>query len=236
MQLVDDGVLEPELVGIERTCGLEVDEASTVSPSHARQRKSKAGSCSGSMRSRTPPHSIAMRSPVTRFSMAATRRRAPSAADLDVAEMKPELARPVLAQRDRDRHRIVAGGRFLDKADDLGVVERWQSAGWRSAARPDWPPQPVELADIVLDVAGLVPVAHLELVFLGIQIFLLARDRLVLEQLEAVVDAVIARQRRGERDARLEHPGLAALQVERQDVGRVDEEVGAEIFALRIAA
>src|SRR6266851_8456051 len=34
-------------------------------------------------------------------------------ADLDVAEVEPELAWPGLAQRDRDRHRIVADGRFL---------------------------------------------------------------------------------------------------------------------------
>ena len=57
----------------------------------------------------------------------------------------------------------------------------------------------------------------------------------MLEQLEAVIDAVIAGQRGGERHPRLEHPGLAALQVDRQDVGRVDEEVRPEIFALRIA-
>ena len=42
-------------------------------------------------------------------------------------------------------------------------------------------------------------------------------------------------QRGGERDARLEHPGLAALQLDRQDVGRADEEVGTEIFPLRVA-
>src|SRR5580658_5264984 len=42
-------------------------------------------------------------------------------------------------------------------------------------------------------------------------------------------------ERRGKREARLEHPRLAALQVERQDVRRVGEEVRAEIFALGIA-
>ena len=89
--------------------------------------------------------------------------------------------------------------------------------------------------DVGLDIAGLVPVAHLDLVFLGIEIFFLAGNRLVLQQFEAVVDAVGARQRGGQRRARLEHPGLAALQMIGQDIGRIDEEIRAIVIALRIA-
>src|SRR5260370_40707229 len=78
MELVDDGVLEPQLVRIELTFGFEGRRGVHDIPLQARQRKSSAGSCSGSTRSRTPPHSVTMRSPVTRFSMAPTRPRAPS--------------------------------------------------------------------------------------------------------------------------------------------------------------
>src|SRR5262245_54676670 len=35
-------------------------------------------------------------------------------ADLQVAEMEPELARPVAGERDRHRHRVVARNRLLD--------------------------------------------------------------------------------------------------------------------------
>ena len=192
VQLVDDGILEPELVRIERVFDLDLRGGVHDFPFHARHRNRRAGSCSGSMRSRTPPHSTVMRSPVTEIldgRDAAARARG---ADLDLAEMEPELARPGPAQRDRYRHRIVAGGRFLDEADDLGVVEAGEAQVVGLLQRRVGLAHPVELPDVVLDVAGLVPVAHLDLVLLGIQIFLLAGQRLVLEELEAVVDAVIA--------------------------------------------
>src|SRR4029453_1959866 len=111
--------------------------------------------------------------------------------DLDVAEMEPELPRSLFRQRDRDRHRVAAVGGLLDEADHLLVVDlrEAQPAGLQQGrvAAPD----AIEAADIALDIARLVPVADLELVFLGIEIFLLARDRLVLDELESVVDAVV---------------------------------------------
>ncbi len=59
----------------------------------------------------------------------------------------------------------------------------------------------------------------------------------MLEQLEAVVDAVVAGQNgRGERDPGLEDPRLARLEVDGIDVGRVDEEVGPEVLAGRDTA
>ena len=81
---------------------------------------------------------------------------------------------------------------------------------------------------------SLSPVPHLDLVFFGIEIFFLARNRIVFQQLEPVVDAVGARQRGGQRRAGLEHPGLAALQMIGQDVGRIDEEIRAIVIALGI--
>ena len=92
----------------------------------------------------------------------------------------------------------------------------------------------VKIADIRLDVAGLVPVSHFDFVFFRVQIFFPARDRLVLQKLKTVVDAVGGGERGGERDAGFEHPGLPGLQVERQNIGCVDEEVRTIEIALRV--
>src|SRR5688572_27614858 len=131
--------------------------------------------------------------------------------------MEPELARSGLAQRHRNCNRVVAGNRLLEEPDHFTVVDLCktqigglQQGGIASSNR-------VERADVVLDISGLVPIPSLQLVLLGVQIFLFSRDRLVLEQLESVVDAVVARQRCRERDTRLEDPRLAALEMERQD-------------------
>src|SRR3546814_3747216 len=53
----------------------------------------------------------------------------------------------------------------------------------------------------------------------------LARDRRRLAELEAVVDAVVARQSRGQDQPDAEAGPAAVLQEVRIDVGRVDEEV-----------
>src|SRR5262245_60246845 len=120
--------------------------------------------------------------------------------DLDLAEMEPELARRSFRQRHRNRYRVVAGDRFFDVADDFAVVDlgEVQVAGLQQCgiALPD----AIEPRDVVLDVAGRVPVAHLELVFLRIEVLLLSRDWRVLKQLESVVDAVVARQGRRQRN------------------------------------
>src|SRR5947207_8376077 len=73
------------------------------------------------------------------------------------------------------------------------------------------PAHAFEASDISFDVAGLIPVPHFQFVLLGIEVFLLSRDRFVLQELETIVDAVIAGQRGGERHPRLEDPWLAAL-------------------------
>src|SRR6516162_10382622 len=153
-------------------------------------------------------------------------------ADLDIAEMKPELARPGLCQRHGDGHRIIACYRFLYETDDLVVVDlgEAQIAGLQERV----PPYAVEAGDIVFDIARPIPVAHLQFILLGVKVFLLSGYRFVLQELETVVNAVIARKRGGQRHSRLEDPGLAALQMEWQDVGRIDEEIGPEIFAFGI--
>src|SRR5712692_1754659 len=155
--------------------------------------------------------------------------------DFDIAEVKPELPRSDLCQRHGDGHRIVACYRFLDETDDVVVVDlrTAQIAGLQE--RRIVPPYPVEACDVVFDIAGPIPVANLQFILLGVKVFLLSGYRFVLQQFETVVDAVTARQRGGKRHPRLEDPGLAALQMERQDVGRIDEEIGPEIFAFGIA-
>src|SRR5215211_8760407 len=149
-------------------------------------------------------------------------------ADLEIAEMEPELARAMAGDRHRRRHRIVARDRLLDEADDLLVVHLHEAEIARLQKRGVLFADPVEPADIVGDVAGLVPVAHFDLVFLRVQVLLLARNGLMLQELEAVADPVIGGKRRGQRDARLEDPGLARLQVDGIDIRRVDEEIGPE--------
>ena len=54
-------------------------------------------------------------------------------------------------------------------------------------------PRAVEIAYIGLDIAGLVPISHPDLVFFGIEILFPARDRFMFQQLETIVDAVSAR-------------------------------------------
>ena len=72
-------------------------------------------------------------------------------------------------------------------------------------------PDAIERADVVFDIAGLVPITNLDLVFVGVDVFLAAGDRLVLQKLEAIVDAVVRRQRGRECHAGLEHPRFALL-------------------------
>src|SRR5215469_7334145 len=152
-------------------------------------------------------------------------------ADLDIAEMKPELARSGLCQRHGDGHRIVACYRFLNETDDLVVIDLGEAQIVGLQQRRIVAPYPVEATDVVFDIAGPIPVANLQFIFVGIEIPPPSRFFLLPQQLETIVNAVIARQRGGKRHPRLEDPGLAALQMERQDVGRINEEIGPEIFA-----
>src|SRR2546428_1115781 len=121
--------------------------------------------------------------------------------DLKIAEMEPELARTVAGERNRGRHRVVARDRLLDEADHLLVVHLGKAEIARLQERRIVFADPVEAADVVLDVAGLVPVAHLELVFLRVEIFLLAGNRLPPRQRGGGVDAAIGGKGRRPADA-----------------------------------
>src|SRR5262249_31419546 len=149
--------------------------------------------------------------------------------------MKPELPRSSLCQRYGDGHRIIACYRFLDETDDLVVVNLGEAQIAGLQQRRIVPPYSVEAADIIFDIARPIPVADIQFIFLGIEVFLLSGYWFVLQQLETVLDAVIARKRGGQRHSRLEDPGLAALQMEGQYVGRIDEEIRPEIFTFGIA-
>ena len=154
-------------------------------------------------------------------------------ADLDIAEREPEFVH-VARQRDRDDDAVGLIDRFLDEGDDVAVIDRNEAQIAGLLQRRVLPADAVEIADVGLDIARLVPVPHLDLVLFRIEIFFAPRNRFVFQELEAVVDAVAARQRRGQRDAGFEHPGLAALQVIGQDVGRIDEEIRPIEIAFRI--
>src|SRR5437588_750481 len=148
--------------------------------------------------------------------------------DLDLAEMKPEFARTLLRERHRDSRGIVVRRRFFDVADDLRVVDLCETQVARLLQGRIGSANAIYLSDIALDIARPIPIPALELVFLGIEVLLPSRYRLVFEQLEAVVDAVARGQRGGEHEPRLEHPWLAGLQMEGKNVRRIDEEIGAE--------
>ncbi len=121
-------------------------------------------------------------------------------ADLDIAQRRPEFM-DVARQRDGGDDAVGLVDRFLDEGDDVGVLdwEKMQIAGLLQ--RRVLPAGAVEIAEVGLDIAGLVPIPHLDLVFFGIEIFFPAGDRLVLEQFETAVDTVGAGQRGSERRA-----------------------------------
>src|SRR5206468_7886898 len=76
VKLVDDRVLVP---GVVHRLLLYVDLRQNVhGAAYASQRNNRAGSRAGSMVSRTPPHSMAYRSPLTRSTIARTGLRSPS--------------------------------------------------------------------------------------------------------------------------------------------------------------
>src|ERR1043165_2113641 len=87
--------------------------------------------------------------------------------DLDVADRKPEFVR-IARQRNGADHGVGAVHRFLDKGDDVAVIHAEEAQVGGLPKRGIGPPRAVELADVRLDVARLVPVAPLDLVFFGI--------------------------------------------------------------------
>ena len=96
--------------------------------------------------------------------------------------------------------------------------------------RPVLPADPVDAGDVVADVAGCVPVARLDLVLLGVQVLLRARDGGVLAELVAAVDPVDGREGRRQHEPHPERGRPRLLEDRRQDVGRVREEVPAEVL------
>src|SRR6202171_789031 len=113
-------------------------------------------------------------------------------ADLDVAERKPEFVH-LARQRDGRNDRVGLIDRFLDKADDVAVIDRNEAQLAGLLQRGVFAPGTVEVADVGLDIAGLVPIPHLDLVFFGIELFFLAGYWIVFQEFEPVVDAVGAR-------------------------------------------
>src|SRR5271168_3508381 len=76
----------------------------------------------------------------------------------------------------------------------------------------------VDQGNELLDVSGLIPVTHLDLIFFRIEIFFGAGYRLVFAQFKAAVDSVGWRQRRGDDQPHLEGRASAGLQNWRKNV------------------
>ena len=197
VQLIDDGVLVPELVAVERgdrqLCGIDGGRPRSWPPLTPGSERASAGSRSGSMRSRMPPHSTAI---------ALAGDQVLDGGDVAAlavdgrSAMSPSGNQNSCGSRDSAIATATAVGlvdRFLDKADDVAVVDRMKRRLLVCCRAALARRTRLSSRDIGLDVAGLVPIPHLDLVFFGIEIFFPARDRLVLQQFEAVVDAVSCR-------------------------------------------
>src|SRR4029079_16877618 len=108
--------------------------------------------------------------------------------ELDVAKRKPEFV-DLARQRYCDGDGVGLIDRFFHEADDIAVVDRKEAQLAGLLQRRVFPARAVEIADVGLDVARLVPVPHLDLVFFGIEVFLATRNWIVFQKLETVVDA-----------------------------------------------
>src|SRR5260221_5028421 len=93
--------------------------------------------------------------------------------------MKPELAWSRPRQRYGNRDRVVAGDRLLHEANYLAVVDLDKTQVVGLQHRGVVPAYPIEPFDIAFDIPGPIPVPHFQLVFLGVEAFLLSRERLV---------------------------------------------------------
>src|SRR5262245_22536431 len=131
-------------------------------------------------------------------------------AGLNATEVKPELPWS-LVERNGDRDTVGRVCGFLNKTDDVLVVDLSKRQIARLLKRRVVAAYSIDLGNVVLDVSRLVPIPHFDLVLLGIPIFFATGHRFMLEQLEPIVDPVGGGQRCREDEARLEHPLVAAL-------------------------
>src|SRR5262249_44905410 len=81
-------------------------------------------------------------------------------ADLDIAEMKPELAWPGLCQRHGDGYRIIARHRFLYQTDDLVVVDLREAQIVGLQERRIVPPYAVEAGGVAFYISRPLPPPH----------------------------------------------------------------------------
>ncbi len=234
MQLIDDGVLVPVLIGIGEYGG--IDRGKLI---HARH-SSDAAEQQRRIAQRIDAKVDA--APFDRTALAGDqvlerqwRATAVRRLGLDPGQRQPEFLH-VARQRDRHDDDVVGLRILLGESDDVAVLDRQKTQVARLQQRGvgrDAPGSSAVMYGLMLP--GLFQSRVLISYFSEFEILFAAGNRLVLEQFEAVVDAVVARQRRGEREARLEHPRLAALQVPGKDIRRADEEIRPVVVALGIA-
>src|SRR6516225_5553831 len=107
-----------------------------------------------------------------------------------IAKMKPKLLSHV-RESDGAGDSVVSVDRLFQKSSDVLAIHRQKLQIGGLLQRGVLAPDRVELANIVFDIAGRVPVARLDFIFFRIDIFFTTRDRLMFEQLETVIDSVI---------------------------------------------
>ncbi len=130
----------------------------------------------------------------------------------------------------RDQDHVVAGGGHLAVEEDVGAAGGVEAQPAHRVERPVLATDRVEPGDVVLEVAGGVPVAHPDLVLLGGLVLLAPGQGRGLPELEAAVDAPHRGQGGGQRRPHAEGGRASALEHLGEDVRGVDEEVPAEVL------
>ena len=113
----------------------------------------------------------------------------------------------------------------LSVIEDVVVPSVVEAQGLEAPQCRLLPAQGVDELDVVPDVTRSVHVPDADLILLGIEIFLLSGNGRRLADLEAVVDAIVAGERRRQHEAGSETRPAAMLEEVRIDVRRVGEEV-----------
>src|SRR5262249_30172318 len=98
--------------------------------------------------------------------------RVPRLTDFYSPDGKPELVR-VARERNGGHHNVAVVIGAFGEADNVRVIDVQELQARSLLESRIGAPGGVEIADVVFDVAGIVPVSNLDLVLLGVEIFLL---------------------------------------------------------------
>ena len=113
---------------------------------------------------------------------------------------------------DRAKNEAIFGRGRLAVEENVVILRVVEAKVCVLVKRPVLLSDEIQLGDVFLDVSRRIPIAPLELVFLGFAILLLARDRYALTKLESAVDPIDRRERGCENRADKERRTPARLQ------------------------